>query len=240
MTHVPPPAEELRLIDAELWQLDARRVQLLARRAWLVGRLPQIPQPAPLPPGFPPVPHRHEATGPRAQNVLLLLGGLLLTIAAIAFTLVSWGNLGIGGRSIVLGAVTMVALAAPLPLLGRGLRSTAEAVTGLALALTVLDAYALHAAVLTGVDARAYAAGASAVLAAVWSGYGLLPRAKALRLPLPAALSAAQLPLLLGVLAADAGPYGISGALLVTAACDTLVALRAPAGPVRMTGTIGA
>ncbi|SEE36531.1 hypothetical protein SAMN05216532_7934 [Streptomyces sp. 2231.1] len=240
MTHVPPPAEELRLIDTELWQLDARRAQLLARRAWLVAHLPSLSQPSPVPPTALPAPHGPEATAPRVQNVLLLLGGLLLTIAAVAFTLVSWGHLGIAGRSLVLGAVTVAALAAPLPLLGRGLRSTAEAVAGLALALTVLDAYALHAVALTGVDATGYAAGASAVLAAVWTGYGRVPRTSTLRLPLPAALTAAQLPLLLGAVAADAGRYGITGALLVTAACDTAVALRAPAGPVRITATVGA
>ncbi|MFI9810041.1 SCO7613 C-terminal domain-containing membrane protein [Streptomyces sp. NPDC052301] len=235
MTYVPPPAEELRLIDAELWQLDSRRAQLLTRRAWLLARLP-----APAPGAVPPAPPRPEATAPRVQNVLLLLGGLLLTIAAIAFTLVSWGHLGIAGRSLVLGAVTVAALAAPLPLLGRRLRSTAEAVAGLALALTVLDAYALQAVALTGVDGTAYAAGASAVLAAVWTGYGLLPRTAALRLPLPAALAAAQLPLLLWAVAADAGRYGITAALLVTAACDTAVALRAPAGVVRITAAVGA
>ncbi len=240
MTHVPPPAEELRLIDTELWQLDARRTQLLARRAWLVARLPSLSHPSPVPPTALPAPRGPEATAPRVQNVLLLLGGLLLTIAAIAFTLVSWGHLGIAGRSLVLGAVTVAALAAPLPLLGRGLRSTAEAVAGLALALTVLDAYALHAVALTGVDPAGYAAGASAVLAAVWTGYGLVPRTRTLRLPLPTALTAAQLPLLLGAVAADAGRYGITGALLVTAACDTAVALRAPAGPVRITATVGA
>ncbi|MFE0515756.1 SCO7613 C-terminal domain-containing membrane protein [Streptomyces sp. NPDC058964] len=240
MTHVLPPAEELRLIDAELWQLDARRLQLLARRAWLIGRLPSLPQPSPVPPAATPALHRPEATAPRVQNVLLLLGGMLLTIAAIAFTLVSWGHLGIAGRSLVLGAVTVAALTAPLPLLGRGLRSTAEAVAGLALVLTVLDAYALHAVALTGVDTTAYAAGSSAVLAAVWTGYGLLPRTGALRLPLPAALTAAQLPLLLGAVAADAGQYGITGALLVTAACDTAVALRAATRLVRITATVGA
>ncbi|MEU2743597.1 hypothetical protein ABZ656_52235 [Streptomyces sp. NPDC007095] len=36
MTHLPPPAEELRLLDTELRQLDARRALLLARRAWLI------------------------------------------------------------------------------------------------------------------------------------------------------------------------------------------------------------
>ncbi|MEU3845192.1 hypothetical protein AB0E88_34830 [Streptomyces sp. NPDC028635] len=241
MTHVPPPAEELRLIDAELWQLDARRARLLARRAWLVAHLPAPAAPAPFPaPPQPSRPLRPEATAPRVQNVLLLLGGLLLTIAAIAFTLVSWGHLGITGRSLVLGAVTVAALAAPLPLLGRRLRSTAEAVAGLALALTVLDAYALHEAALTGLDGTAYSAGASAVLAAVWTGYGLLPRMAVLRLPRPAALVAVQLPLLLWATAADAGRSGIVAALLVTAACDTAVALRAPAGAVRITALVGA
>ncbi|MEW2260278.1 hypothetical protein [Streptomyces sp. NPDC047869] len=240
MTHVPPPAEELRLIDTELWQLDARRVQLLARRAWLVGRLSSFPQPGPVPPAEAPSPHTPEATAPRVQNVLLLLGGLLLTIAAIAFTLVSWGHLGIAGRALVLGAVTVATLAAPLPLLGRDLRSTAEAVAGLALALTVLDAYALYAVALTDMDGTAYTAGASAVLAAVWTGYGFLPRLRSLRLPLPAAVTIAQLPLLLWAVAAGAGQYGITGALLVTAMGDTAVALRAPAGPVRITATAGA
>ncbi|MFQ6142334.1 SCO7613 C-terminal domain-containing membrane protein [Streptomyces seoulensis] len=244
MTHVPSPAEELRLIDAELWRLDARRAQLRARRAWLVARLP-APTPTPARPGLVPPPAmptspRPETTAPRVQNTLLLLGGLLLTIAAVAFTLVSWGHLGIAGRSLVLGAVTAAALAAPLPLLGRGLRSTAEAVAGLALALTVLDAYALHAVALTGVDGTAYAAAASAVLAAGWAGYGLLPRTAALRLPLPAALAAAQLPLLLAAVAADAGRYGITAALLVTAACDTAVALRAPAAVPRIGAAVGA
>ncbi len=76
--------------------------------------------------------------------MLLVLGGVLLTVAAIAFTLVSWGHMGIAGRAAVLGAVTCAALAAPVPLLKRGLRSTAESVAGLGLVLTVLDAYALH------------------------------------------------------------------------------------------------
>ncbi|MFF5028293.1 SCO7613 C-terminal domain-containing membrane protein [Streptomyces collinus] len=236
MTPVPPPAEELRLIDAELWHLHARSSQLLARRAWLVAHLSATAQHRPLPTAAP----RPEATAPRVQNLLLLLGGLLLTIAAIAFTLVSWGHLGITGRASVLGAVTVAALAAPVPLVGRGLRSTAEAVAGLACALTALDAYALHAVALTGVDGTAYTAGASAVLAAVWTGYGLLPGPAVLRLPLPVALATAQLPLLLWAVASGAGRYGITAALLVTAACDTVVASRAPAWPVRIVATVGA
>ncbi|MEU7663213.1 SCO7613 C-terminal domain-containing membrane protein [Streptomyces lincolnensis] len=242
MTHIPPPTEELRLLDSELWQLDARRAQLLARRAWLVAALHQA-QPAPSAPAPRPVsvaPPRPEASAPRVQNVLLLLGGVLLTIAAMVFTLVSWGHLGIAGRSAVLGAVTLAALAAPVPLLKRGLRSTAESLAGLGLALTVLDAYALHEVALAGTDGTAYTAVASAVLAGVWLGYGLLPGSTALRLPLPAALVAAQLPLLLWALAADAGAHGITAALLVTAALDTAVALRMPSGSVRVVAAVGA
>ncbi|NEE49746.1 hypothetical protein G3M55_34695, partial [Streptomyces sp. SID8455] len=56
---------------------------------------------------------------PGAQHVLLVLGGLLLAVAAIAFTLFSWGEMGIAGRATVLAAVTAAALAAPVPLLRR-------------------------------------------------------------------------------------------------------------------------
>jgi Transposase len=37
--NLPPPAEKLLLLDAELWQLDARRGVLLARRTWLISTL---------------------------------------------------------------------------------------------------------------------------------------------------------------------------------------------------------
>jgi hypothetical protein len=236
MTHIPPPAEELRLLDAELWQLDTRRAQLLARRAWLVATLqkPQAPQPTPM------TAPRPETSAPSVQNLLLLLGGVLLTIAAMVFTLVSWGHLGITGRSLVLGAVTLATLAVPAVLLKRGLRSTAESVAGLAFALTVLDAYALHESALPGTDGTGYAALASAVLAGLWAVYGLLPVTAGLRLPLPAASAAAQFPLLLWALAAGADAYGITAALLVTAGLDTGAALRVTAGSVRFVAAVGA
>ncbi|WP_338776590.1 hypothetical protein [Streptomyces sp. DG1A-41] len=239
MTHLPPPAEELRLLDAELRQLESRRAQLLARRAWLVATLHQTQQQAgaQLPPAAPP---RPEAAAPSVQNVLLALGGVLLTLAAAVFTLVSWGDMGIAGRALVLGAVTLAALAGPALLLKRGLRSTAESVAGLGLALTVLDAYALHEAALPGTDGTGYAAAAAAVLAGIWSAYGLLPATAALRLPLPCALAAAQFPLLLWALSAGADPYVISAALLVTAGLDTVAALRVTAASVRICAAVGA
>ncbi|MFF8658578.1 SCO7613 C-terminal domain-containing membrane protein [Streptomyces huasconensis] len=235
MTNIPPPAEELRLLDWELHQLEARRTQLLRRRAWLLGVLraagPAGPPPRPVGPPTP------EAAPPSAQNILLTLGGVLLTIAAIAFTVVSWGHLGIAGRGAVLGLVTLAALGAPALLLRRSLRSTAEAVAGLGLALTVLDSYALRHLALRETETLAYEAGTSAVLATLWAGYGLL--LGALRLPLPTAVATAQLPLLLWAGAADAGDHAVTAALLVTAAFDTALALWATVRSVRVVAAVG-
>ncbi|MFK4226166.1 SCO7613 C-terminal domain-containing membrane protein [Streptomyces sp. NPDC019890] len=261
MENVPPPAEELAILDRELVQLDARRSQLLARRAWLLAALqpPAAPAPAARPfaappfaaPPFatPPFATRPFAASPRAaspseasqpsvQNLLLTLGGILLTIAAIAFTLVSWGHLGIGGRSLVLGAVTVAALAAPVALLRRGLASTAESLAGLGLVLMVLDSYALHVVALPDTGGLAYSAVASAVLAALWAAYGL--SLNRLRIPLPVAVLTAQLPLPLWALTASAGAPSLEWALLATAALDVALALWAKPAGVRGIATAGA
>ncbi|MFD6350214.1 SCO7613 C-terminal domain-containing membrane protein [Streptomyces roseolus] len=228
-----PPVEELRRVDAELARLDTRRAELLARRVWLLGVLRAAA--APPFPGAPPA----AETSPRgAQNVLLTLGGTLLAVAALAFTLVSWGSMGIAGRSAVLLVVTSAALAAPAVLLRRGLASTAEAVGALGLALTVLDAYALHRVALPETDGLGYAAVSAGLLAGLWAGYGGLLRG--LRLPFPAAVVAAQLPLPLGVLAAGGGPAAVAWAAALTAAADVLLLAR-PAGiAVRTTAGVSA
>ncbi|WP_371646336.1 hypothetical protein OG974_11215 [Streptomyces sp. NBC_00597] len=220
-----PPDRELALIDRELAQLDARRLYLLARRDWLL-RLPAPHAWGPVT-SAPSAPARaKEASAPGAQNVLLTLGAVLLAVAALAFTLVSWGSLGIAGRGAVLAVVTAAALGAPAVLLRRGLRSTAESVAAVALLLTVLDAYAVYAVTATGVDATAYAAGAAAVLAALWAGYArVLP---GLVVPLPAAVLTAQLPLPLAAVASGAGPVGVGWAVLATAALDASLVLLVP------------
>ncbi|MFC8534276.1 SCO7613 C-terminal domain-containing membrane protein [Streptomyces sp. NPDC057249] len=245
MEHVPPPAEELALLDRELARLDAHRAQLLTRRAWLVRAL-EAPGPAPWGPpqgpvapwgpgpgGFGPA---RPASKRSVQNVLLVLGGLLLAVAALAFTLVSWGDMGIGGRSAVLAAVTAGALAAPWTLLRRGLAATAEALAAVASVLMVLDAYAVYAVALPDADGAAYAGTAAAVLALLWAAYGL--PLGGLRLPLPLAVVPAQLPLVLWVWAADGGALWFSGALLVTAALDGVVALKAGRTPVRVVACV--
>ncbi|MDI9885672.1 hypothetical protein QMZ92_15110 [Streptomyces sp. HNM0645] len=237
MENVPPPAEELRLIDRELVQLNFRRSQLLARRAWLLTALRAAgAAPAPVPARSPGA--AAETSPPSAQNVLLTLGGVLLTIAAVAFTLVSWGDMGIGGRALVLGAVTATALGTPLLLLRRKLVSTAESVAALGLVLTVLDAYALRRAVLPGTDAVAYTAVAAGALAAVWAAYG---RAVGrLRLPLPSAVVAGQLPLPLWALSTGGGIEVTAWAALATAGPDVVIALAARRRPVRALAVTGA
>ncbi|MFB6840792.1 SCO7613 C-terminal domain-containing membrane protein [Streptomyces sp. NPDC056361] len=231
-----PPADELVLVDRELAQLDARRSQLLARRAWLIRALYQ---PAGVvAPSWQPRPPVADSTPRSAQNVLLTLGGTLLTIAAVAFTLVSWGSMGIGARAAVLFVVTSAALAVPVALLRRGLVSTAESVAALGLVLMVLDAYALHRVALPDADGLGYTAVAAAVLAGAWTAYGsALSR---LRIPLPVAVVAAQLPLPLGVLAAGGGPTAFAWAALVTAAADAAAALWARPIAVRITAATGA
>lgn len=236
------------MLDRELRQLDARRGQLLARRAWLVAALrpaaPFAPPAAPpagfgSPAGAPAMPAAPpETSAPGVQNLLLTLGGLLLAIAAIAFTLVSWGEMGIGGRAVVLGVVTVAALGAPAVLLRRGLVATAESVAVLGLVLMVLDAYALHRTVLAGTDGLGYAALASAALAALWCGYGVsLPR---LGSPLPVAVAAGQLPLPLWALTADAAAPPMEWALLLTAVLDLAVVLWTRPAGVRAVAWTGA
>ncbi|MEU4684207.1 SCO7613 C-terminal domain-containing membrane protein [Streptomyces xinghaiensis] len=180
-THQGNPEAELREIDRALAWIDAERARLLTRRSELLVRL-WGQQSAALPVARArrgAVPHpgtadRRETGAPAVRNVLLTLGGILLAVAVIAFTVLSWGRMGIGGRAVVLGVLTVCALATPLPLLRRALGATAEVIACLGLLLLVLDAYALHRVSLPGVDGTAYAAVVSAVLAVVWAGYSRL------------------------------------------------------------------
>ncbi|MFI5982889.1 SCO7613 C-terminal domain-containing membrane protein [Streptomyces sp. NPDC051555] len=245
------PASELALIDRELAHLDARRLQLLGRRDWLLRLLnAQLAPPLSVGPpaqGWGPGPNRppgptgpagpagvpaRETSAPGAQSVLLVLGAVLLAVAALAFTLVSWGSLGIGGRAAVLAVLTGTALAVPAVLLRRGLGSTAESVAAVGLLLTVLDVYALHEVALGGVPAAWYVAGASAALAALWAGYGATLRG--LLLPLPFALAAAQWTLPGLALALHVGRTAGGWTLLAMAALNAALGLwGGPAAAVR-------
>ncbi|MFC6887209.1 SCO7613 C-terminal domain-containing membrane protein [Actinomadura yumaensis] len=165
------------------------------------------------------------------QNLLLLLGGLLLGIAAVVFTVVSWGHLGV--RAAVLVTVTALALAAPWPLARRRLSSTAETVAFIGLVLVPLSGLAVANAVIGhssdpgglnesgsgGAGLWPVVAG-TAALAALWAGYA---RAAPLRLPGPTALAIAHVPLPLAAYEAGPTPAGAALALLLTAALDLAV-----------------
>ena len=215
-----PPSSRVLDIDLELRTLYARYEQLMQERSVLTR-----PPVAPLPPAaaHPPVvfPPDREASRVSVQAVLLTLGGLLLGVASIVFTLVAWSRLGIGGRAAVLGAVTVVALGVPVGLLRRRLAATAETVAALALLLVLLDAYLLRRLDLLGLGGSSPALYAGAVLGLValaWSLYGLaLPGLRGIR---PTALALAQpaLPLLAG----RGGALWVAGALVGVAALDLL------------------
>ncbi|WP_180903349.1 SCO7613 C-terminal domain-containing membrane protein [Nonomuraea indica] len=182
----------------------------------------------------PGAPTREVSPG-TAKNVLLILGGLLLTVAAVVFTVVSWGLLGIGGRAAVLAVFTALVMLAPVALIRRGLTATAETMAGFAVALLLLDGYAAKRVGLLGVDALDaphYVAGVLGVTALVLVAYA---RMTGLRGPAPVAVVLAQpvLPLLTG----DRSATWLVAMLVATAALDVALA-RHGRGAVRVTSAL--
>ncbi|WP_424536542.1 SCO7613 C-terminal domain-containing membrane protein [Sphaerisporangium viridialbum] len=169
-----------------------------------------------------------EVSAGAVQNVLLVLGGLLLTVAAVVFTVVSWGRLGIGGRAGVLAGFTALAMLAPAVLVRRGLTATAETVAGFTVALLLLDGYAARRVGFLGADAVEvldYTAGVLGVVALILVVYA---RVVPLRGPVPVAVVLAQpvLPLLAG----DASATWVLAMLVATAALDVALVRYVRAG----------
>ncbi|WP_412541705.1 hypothetical protein R8Z50_03870 [Longispora sp. K20-0274] len=168
-----------------------------------------------------------------AQNVLLVLGGVLLGIAAIVFVVVAWSTFGLTGRALLLGGVTALFLAAPVLLARRQLTATAETVAAVGLLLIPLDGYAARIAGFTPWSPAGYAAGVFALTACAAVAYAAATR---LRAPAVAAVLAVQpvAPLLAGQWHAPAAGWSVAFAL--TAAADLAVAwrlFREPRGLVR-------
>ncbi|USA04736.1 hypothetical protein NCG97_35505 [Streptomyces lydicamycinicus] len=228
-----PDAFALWQVTGELSALDARRQWLAQRHAELLAALrARREAPAEIPvaasagaPAIVPVsgPAARELSAPSARTALLIVGGVLVVVAAVVFTVVSWGRLGIGGRAAVLLALTACALALPRPLRRRQLTATAETSAAVGLALVLLDGYAARQAGLGGLD-RVGAAGYWAVLTALTAvgaaGYGWWQR---LRLPLPVGLLMARLPGLLGTAALGGTTEDYATAVIATASVDFAV-----------------
>ncbi|MGA5562955.1 SCO7613 C-terminal domain-containing membrane protein [Streptomyces platensis] len=213
--------------------LDARRQWLAQRHAELLAALRarrEAPTETPVAgsagaPRIAPVggPVAREFSAPSARTALLIVGGVLVVVAALVFTVVSWGRLGIGGRAAVLLAVTACALALPRPLRRRQLTATAEASAAVGLALVLLDGYAARQAGLGGLDhvgTAGYWAVLTALTAVGAAVYGWWQR---LRLPLPVGFLLARLPGLLGTAALGGTTEDYATAVIVTAAVDFAV-----------------
>lgn len=199
-----PAAAELWQVERALQANDQRRRALLARRDTLLAFLrtqagrfatrPQpYPSPAPAPAAAPPVPSAPPETSRQSvQNVLLALGGLLLAVAAVVFTVVAWGRFGIAGRATILLTFTAIALATPVVLVRRKLTATAETIALVGLVFMTLDGYAAYRVGAFGLDDTSgygYSAAVLAVIAATAAGYArLVP----LRLLTPVAIVLAQ------------------------------------------------
>ncbi|WP_162907974.1 SCO7613 C-terminal domain-containing membrane protein [Allorhizocola rhizosphaerae] len=176
---------------------------------------------------------RAEASTGTVQNLLFILGGLLLGIAAIVFTVVAWAKFGQTGRAAILTVVTLVTLAVPPLVLRRGLRATAETFAALGLLLLLLDGYAAWFVNLGGIkdswDASFYAGTVCALTALAAFAYGRLFR---LTGPDLMALAAAQpvLPLFFAESDAVAEVWALIYAALALGNIAVLRLKRAPMG----------
>ncbi|WP_377272249.1 SCO7613 C-terminal domain-containing membrane protein [Peterkaempfera sp. SMS 1(5)a] len=229
-----PDALELRRLDIALTGLDAQRAAMLHRRAVLVTALRRRRDADPAAPGamsaapLVPAPRtgpQGEVRAPSVQTVLLILGGLLVVVAALVFTAVSWGRLGIGARAAALAAVTAVVLAVPVPLRRRGLAATAEAASVIGVALVLLDCYAARAAGLAGLQRFGTAACLAVETGLVGLGsaaYGRLTRSRAMPV---AGLVLAQSTGPLAAVALGVGPAGWSAITLCVAVVDVAAAM---------------
>ncbi len=92
--------------------------------------------------------HPPEASTQSVQNILLVLGALLIGVAAVVFAGVAVSNPL--ARAAILAAATAIALVVAPGIAQRGLSSTAETVAGVGLAMLPLTLYTLHGSPLGG------------------------------------------------------------------------------------------
>jgi hypothetical protein len=202
-------AGQLWQVDQQLAGLDAQRSHLEGLRADLLRRLRAGEEPTPVlmspPPSWPaggvaqggpqtwqrPV---RESNPQSVQNTLLVLGALLLTLAGVVFTAVTYRNLGVVGRAAILLALTAAAAWAPTWLLKRTLSASAEALGAVAVVMALLDANALRRAGFgDNLDERTYLAVSLAVVAILTASYAAVVP---LRITRVATAVIAQLPTL--------------------------------------------
>jgi hypothetical protein len=212
-------AARLREVVYRLYQVEERR-RALAAEADALGRerhrLLQALDPAP---AVAPAPARPEWRPAVVRGVLLGVGSVLVALAALIFSAVAWVRLGDPGRAALLAGVTL-AVAAGAAAARRRLPATAEALGLLALALLLVDWYAVRRAGVGGdwpeTTWWALGTGAAAALAAVAGRH--------LPLQLPAAAALAQISALLVAAGVADTPWTFATGLALVAAAATAAA----------------
>lgn len=117
----------------------------------MLGGVAPYPAPDRAHPSTTPGPTR--LSGVSVPKILLSLGALCLLVAAVIFLAVAWSWLGVGGRTVVLVALTGTALGLSVALHRRGLRMAAESLAIVGLGLLALDVVGLdHAGWLGRLD----------------------------------------------------------------------------------------
>jgi len=172
-------AARLRVVVHRLYELGEAQQALAAEMASLrleQGRLLRtLAQQEPALPGMEPPAAARTTLEWRpgvVRGVLLGLGAVLVALAAFIFSVVAWVNLGDAGRAGLLVGATLVA-AATAAAARRRLPVTAEAFGGLALALALVDWYAVRRAGVAGSwSASAWWALGTGAGAAVAAGAG--------------------------------------------------------------------
>ncbi|MBW9208728.1 hypothetical protein KV100_03600 [Mumia sp. zg.B21] len=177
------PLTLLRLLSEADTVLRELQDEAAAWRAQQADARPPVEPPRPAPAGGPPVatPGRPPAGASRRWTVggtLLALGALCLVVAAFVFIAVTWGRVGLTGRTLILLAFTAAACGSAVWLTTRRLRASAETMWTVTGVLAAVDAGAAMSAGLLGLDeldGAAVVVGFGAVLAgvgavvAVWS-----------------------------------------------------------------------
>ncbi len=149
---------------AELWQIDLELARLRTARPHVLAALRATAVPSSTGHG----PLGDQARRRSGQQVLLGLGVVVLLVAAVVFVAVAWQLLGAAGQVLLMVAVTAGTVAAGAVADRRGLASTAEALSALAVGLAVVDVAAARTLGLADLDRLAplpYAAAAAAAVA---------------------------------------------------------------------------
>jgi len=105
------------------------------------------------------------------QNIYLVLGGLLLGIAAVVFAAVAFSSFDDVSRAAILIGATAVMLVASPMVARKGLISTAETISAVGLGLVPLDGYALWTIVRSETVPGAVVAGAVFAVTALVAGW---------------------------------------------------------------------